>query len=1022
MVKFLIHRPIAVIMTFIAILLLGGVAAGLLPVSLLPDIDIPEITIQVEHPGSSARELENAIVLPLRQQLIQITDLDDIKSDTRNGNAIISIRFNYGSDINYSFIDVNERVDNAMSSMPKEVKRPTIIKATASDLPVFYITAATKEEQKFSDFMELSEFVEFVLRKRLEQLDEVAMVDASGYMRPELHIFPDRKLMNSIGLDEAYIEEVFKDNNITLGSLQIIDGQYQYSIRFANTLNGVEDIENLYFKVADRVLQLKDIAKVTIRPQERQGFFMEGNQEAISLAIIKKGNARMENLKIKVNEVIRQIEYDYPTIKLSLVRDQTGVLTFAIDNLQKSLIIGGVLAFFIMFLFMKDYRSPWLIGVSIPVSLIISLLLFHLIGLSINIISLSGLILGVGMMIDNSIIVIDNISQRIDNSESLVKACISGTNEVIRPLISSVLTSCAVFIPLIFISGIAGTLFYDQAIAVAVGLSVSLLVSITLLPVLYRLLWLKANSRRNHSFKIRLLDYENAYKKGWRWVFSNRYWVILIFFFLIFLGVPLLYYIEKERFPSFKQQELIVDLDWNEYIHLSENKERVKEILKQLDNQCQYASSFVGRQQYVMHKGLDLNSNQASLYLHLKEDNVRQVEELIRGVLQDKYPKTKFSFSLPETIFERLFDTQEPALEARVSGSDDIQGVDKENFIHLLRKVKSKFPEQQIGHLSCEKKLLIHLQTEKMVLYEVDRNTLIKRLKAALNQRQIGLLKFRSQYVPVIVSDNSQTINSILRELTLTNRKRQEIPVNQLIRLEEIESFRSIYGGKNGEYIPISFYGLSSKQGFELVDQVRQVVKDESGSMQVSFSGTILSSHLLLERLLLIMLVSLALLYFILAAQFESFTQPLIVLLEVPIDIAGALALLWLFGSSLNIMAMIGMIVMSGIIINDSILKIDTINRLRRQGLPLMQAIEIGGKRRLKPILMTSLTTILALLPFLFLDDMGSQLQKPLALTVIGGMTIGTLVSLYFIPLCYYFLYKSKSIEPTTTLFNNRDN
>ncbi len=1017
MVKFLIHRPIAVIMTFIAILLLGGVAAGLLPISLMPDVDIPEITVQVERPGVSVRELENTVVRPMRQSLMQVAHLDDITSESREGYALIRLRFKYGSDINYAFIDVNEKVDGVMRYMPREVDRPAIIKASATDLPVFYINVQNREsDDETARFMELCEFTDAVIKKRLEQLPQVAMVDMTGQLWPELYILPDAGRMKSLGIRDGQIENMLKENNVTLGSLQVIDGQYQYNIRFSNALRGVEDVRDLYLKSNGRILQLKDIAEVGLRPRTREGLFMQGSRDALSLAVIKQSDARMADLKEEVDKLLEIFIRDYSEIELTLTRDQTGILNYAIDNLKQSLLLGGLLAFLLMFLFLKDPRSPWLIGFSIPVSLVISLLFFHLMNLSLNIISLSGLILGVGMMIDNSIIVIDNITQRMERGASLAQSCIQGTNEVIRPLISSVLTTCAVFLPLIFISGISGALFYDQAVAVAIGLLVSLLVSVTLLPTLYRLFWLRAErkgkQRQNRVARLmdkyQLFQVEDAYEKGWHWVFAKRRWMMPVFLVLIIAGGLMGWQMKKERFPVFKQQELVVQIDWNERIHLEENKRRVNQMIEQVEESTMLVNAFVGTQQYVMHKGIDLSPTEAVLYFSLKENHTTEdLQAVIRQNLTAIYPEAKVAFRFPETIFDRLFADREAPFVAKVS-SQNVKGVPEvQEMEKVLNEINQQFTDCEIETFARNHYLEVRVQPEQLTLYDVDPQNLYARIKAALNEYQIGVLRSRTLYVPIVLSDKVRTINTILRDLKIENRNGQEISVNQLIQLVRKNSYKTLHGGKDGEYVPVSFFNVEAFSPHQLAHQVRQLLQ-EKFDLNVSFSGNLFSSRELLMELLVVMGIALALLYFILAAQFESLTQPLIVLLEVPMDIAGALGLLWLFGGTINLMAMIGIIVMSGIIINDSILKIDTINQLRRQGMNLMEAIETAGHRRLKPILMTSLTTILALVPFLFAHDMGSELQQPLALTVIGGMTLGTLVSLYFIPLCYYYLNRNR--------------
>ncbi|MEM8892499.1 MAG: efflux RND transporter permease subunit, partial [Bacteroidota bacterium] len=480
MVKFLIHRPIAVLITALAISILGIIMAYQLPVSLMPDIEIPEITVQINGKKQAAKELERSVVGPLRRELLQVPYLQDIESRARDGIGIIKLRFDYGASIDYAFLDVNEQIDAAMARLPREIERPNVIKASATDLPVFFLNVSYKSalDSLISEdrYLELSEFSEEIIRKRLEQLGEVALVDITGTQYPEIQIEPDLELLQNLGISENSLKQLLEEHNIDLGNLIVRDGKYQYNVRFSSFLRSARDIAELYLKVDDRVLQLKELAKVQLLPQRRAGAYFSNGKQAIGMAIIKQADARIADLEEEVKFLLEVFQKDYPELEFSLSQDQSKLLNYSIKNLGQSLLIGSMLAFVILFLFLQNARSPWLIGISIPFSLLLSLLLFYFLKISINIISLSGLILGIGLMIDNAIIVIDNISQQIARGLSLDEACVKGTNEVKRPLISSTLTTRAVFIPLIFLSGISGALFWDQARAVSIGLGSSLLV------------------------------------------------------------------------------------------------------------------------------------------------------------------------------------------------------------------------------------------------------------------------------------------------------------------------------------------------------------------------------------------------------------------------------------------------------------------------------------------------------------------------------------------------------------------
>jgi len=1011
MVKFLIHRPVAVIMAFLAIMMLGLVASRRLPVSLMPNIDIPEITVAVNRPDVSSREIENTIVSVLRRNLIQVPGLNDLKSESRNGSAIMRLSFEYGVNINMAFMEVNEKIDAAMNSLPRDIERPRIIKASATDLPVFMLNLTlAQEDEGYEKFLEMSEFAETVIRKRIEQLPEVAMADITGQVSREIYIMPDDEKMRSMGLSESDLRNAIASNNINVGSILVKDGKYLYNLQFSTYLKDIDGIRNIYIKAGNKLVQIKDVATVGVRQERPTGLYYNGESRAIVLAIIKQSASKMADLEKRITELVDIFEEDYPQIKFEISQDQTTILDFSLSNLKQNLFFGGTMAFLLMFLFLRDAKSPLLIGLSIPASLIISLLFFHLIGLSINIISLSGLILGVGMMIDNSIIVTDNIVQFIDRGHKLSDACIRGTNEVIRPLISSVLTTCAVFIPLIFLSGMAGALFFDQAMAITIGLFASLIVAVTLLPTAYRLLYLNGRDGfltrliRKISFK----HIEESYESGMKFFFNQKKWMLVGFLLILGSLVILFISIEKEKFPRVRHDEIVASIEWNENIDIEESKARIMAILENQKDKIQQVNAFIGEQQFLFNRGYEQGYTEAKIYVRTTGFKITsEVEEQLKSDILTTYPAAVISVTAQENIFEKLFSASEAPLIAEVSLLKEKKVPDINKMTAITNRMTELFPDAGITFPKLEDKIEISLDPSKILLYDVSAASVYSRLRTAFNENEIGELRASNEILPIKLADNEKRINDVISSSFVLSSKGDEIPVSELVSVNRVHGYKTIKGGMLTEFVPVEL-NISSKNLSGITGDLKRMITADP-DLDVKFSGSLIAGRETFKELTIVLIIALLLLFFILAAQFESLVLPVIVLLEIPIDIAGALLLLKLFGGTINLMSMIGIIVMSGIIINDSILKIDTINRLRNEGLGLMEAIFTGGSRRLKPIIMTSLTTILATIPFMFGNDIGSELQKPLALAIIGGMSLGTFVSLYFIPLAYWAIYRKSA-------------
>jgi multidrug efflux pump subunit AcrB len=1003
MITFLIKRPVAVLMTFFSLLLMGIYVSFMLPVSLLPDINIPEVTVKILYPGKPALEVERTVVTPLRQQLLQVPGMDDMQSETRDGEATIRLRFDYGVNIDYLFVEINEKVDMAMADMPREVPRSWVIRASASDLPVFHVNIQYADTTSINHerMLELSQLSALVIRKRLEQLPEVALADITGTSQPEMVIVPDPDRLRALNIGPEQIEYALRQGMYGMGSIRLREGQLVFNVIIEQSINRPSDIGNMPVRAGERVFKLHELATVQMQPARQQGVFLYNGIPSVCMPLVKHSNARMGDMKDAIQIALGQLHNDFPELKFHLSHDQTRILDHSITNLRNSLIAGVILAVAAMFLFLGDFRNPMLMGITIPVSLIISMLFFHLAGLSMNIVSLSGLILGVGIMIDNSIVVIDNINQWRVRGSSLENAVSGGTNEIIRPLLSSMLTTCAVFVPLVFLSGISGALFSDQALAISIGLGVSFAVSITLLPTLYyRLnrfnqpLWKPAKG---------IIAPEVGYRKSYSFLFNHR-WVILFIGFLFFIASPWLFsIIEKRQMPGLTRTETVANISWGSNLSLEENQRRCQELLTAVSDQVSESSLFVGQQQLLLTKGMDMSESDASLYFRFEQTTtIDEFNKRIREFVLRKYPDAQLTFGFPESVFERIFPAPDARLTARISAGSTVPEPAKIDSIVQL--IIGQFPGTDISSVPYQQEIHLVLKPDMMTLYQVNERDIIKAIQVAMQSNRVGHMAFEQQVLPIMYGDDPLTLQQILATLIVKNRNQTDLPVRIFVEPITKSGFKSLFGDQSGVFIPIRINGSDAM--VRDIQSELENVKTADPDIHISFAGEIFKSEQLFRQLILVILVSVLLLFFILAAQFESLVQPLIVLVELPVVISGALLVLWVTGGTINLMSMIGLVVMGGIIINDSILKIDTINRLRKDGLPLMEAIHEGGERRLKPIIMTSLTTILALTPILFGHDLGSELQQPLAVATIAGMVFGTVVSLYLIPLVYWRVYK----------------
>lgn len=428
----------------------------------------------------------------------------------------------------------------------------------------------------------------------------------------------------------------------------------------------------------------------------------------------------------------------------------------------------------------------------------------------------------------------------------------------------------------------------------------------------------------------------------------------------------------------------------------------------QLDNTVVQNSAYIGVQDYLLDAGSELSPSEAEIYI--KATDPRKIEQLQNKItrhIAEKYPKAIATFAPPENIFEKIFASDEASIEARVFSSEKGHTGNAGAILSLESEIENATGLASQG-IPLRDRINIVIDREKLLVYRVDYSTVSRALRTALKSNKVSTLRSYQQYLPIGISGNIRPIEDILTNTLIATMPDQkgsvsEIPLSYLVRLVRDQDLKNISAGKNGEYVPLDYYAIDAPNA--IIDKIKTTV-DATPGWEVEFTGRIFSNAKIMHKMVIVLLISIMLIFFILCAQFESFVQPLIVLIEIPLDTAFALITLWIFGHTLNLMSAIGIIVTCGIVVNDSILKLDAINELRKQGMPLIEAIHTAGMRRFRPIIMTSLTAIFAMVPLLFTSDMDSELQRPLAIAMIGSMVVGTLISIFFIPLVYWLIYR----------------
>ena len=1007
MTKYLLRRPIAVGMSFVALLVFSVLAYFQLPISLLPDIDVPQLAIRVEYPNTSATAIEQNVLSPLRRSMATMSGLERMRSTASNQSGMLELNFVYGNRMDLAYVEANEKVDRLMDQFPKDMDRPQVIRLNTADIPMLRLHINPKEA---TDLSSISLLTENVLKKRLEQLEGISLVDRNGVVEQEIRLIPKQQLLENYGLNQQSLMQAIQAANQALGGIEVKDGQYQYFMRMSSELEDMEAIQSLPIVIGEgankRFIPLATVADISLELKPQQGLHTYDQQPGIVLNLHKQHEADMTDLMPKVHELVRVFEADYPALAFHITQDQSTFLEAGINNLLGSLFFGGLFAFAVLFLFMGSVRLPFIMGISLPSSLIISFLLFHAFGLSINIISLSGLALGLGMLIDNAIIVLENINRKRAEGLELVEACHQGVAEVRGALISSVLTTLAVFIPLIFLSGITGVLFYDQAVSVAIILVVSLMVSFLLLPLLYKLFFKQKAEKAQQDSR-----FFGWLLKGFEALHHRVFEKPILFMVLLLLLLPLAWWmgskLEVRGMPVISRTDLQMQINWQEPIGLEENQARTEALVQAFDELIAETEADIGLSDYLL-QNANSALQQTKLYINFKTLEERaEFERHITGYFDQGFPLASYELEEAPNAFDLLFKRDQAALTLKWRAQENEQ---LEAQLALLDRLE--MDDYELGaSLRKEEAVVVKIDQALLRRYNIAPELFMQELAAILRPSEVTKIGSFSQEIPVVwVSGQQKDFKELIQLAKVENREGESFQLSKFVTLSYEEQFKELLADGSGPYFHINFNDV--KDPASKLDSLRAFLVREQVVGEVG--GSYFADRKQLQEIIYVLLISILLLYFILAAQFESFWQPLLVLFSLPFGIGGALLFLWLGGGSLNVMSGIGMVVMLGIMVNDAILKIDTMNRLGQQAdkqAHLYEAVLEAGMLRLKPILMTSITTLLALSPVLVLGGLGAELQKPLVLSVMGGLTIGTGTALYFVPLLYYGIKKKSGLK-----------
>ena len=1074
-----IKRPITTVMFFIAIILLGFVSLKELSVDLLPDISYPKLSVVTQYVGVAPEEIETIVTEPLEAAVSRIPGLRRVESVSKEEVSYMTLEFAWGTDMDFAMLHTREKLDSVQ--LPEDIEDPTIIPLDPQSKPVMVLSVSGERS-----LLELKEFSEELIKPRLEQIEGIGSAEIAGGVEREIQVEIDPKLLALYDLSVDQISQRIDAFNRNLQGGRIRKGRFKYAMRVVGEFEFVSEIGEISIKTTDKrgVIRLKDVAQIKDSLKERQGITRLNGEESIGLLVRKESGANTVKVTKIAREVLEEIKRENPEIDILVVSEQAKYIENAISSVVSSIILGGILAFLILFIFLQDIKTPSIIAVVIPISIIATFNLLFFRNITLNIMSLGGLALGVGMLVDNSIVVSESIFRHKSLGRSLSEAAYTGTKEVGMAVTASTLTTISVFLPVIYVHGVAGQLFKDQALTVTFALFSSLVVSLTLLPVLASRKFefgmknekLKKTSQirkepdNKSKWRILLLPYRLIrwvlyfIPKGIYLVFNFLFSFISQIFILIFhyLSVPIKpvvrlvfkrYNIIYQKFASWHHKFLIwcldnkgkviagaagfliitfllftliprelmpkpeaVSFELNLKTPIDYSLEQTSEVVSLIekwlekDRSVKACFSQIGIVSGMESQNPDISLNSAKVYVRVGhsseiEDTIESLREKLKTL-----PGMNYSFAKEQSTLSEFLTFSGAEVGLKIKGEDlnILKGLAEQLTVKLRSVNGITDVNSNIGEGKPE--FLIEIKKGALEKYDISPAEIGRFLVDAVRGVIATQFKEMDKKYDILVRFKEGTRDNIESLLD------EQIPVRGVtIPLRELVSYKIAKGPKeirreNQQREVLVFGNLRGVKISQVMPDIKEKISELTlpPSYRILFSGEQEEMTKSFRSLILAFCLAALLVYMIMAAQFESLLHPFLILFTIPMGFTGAVWALFITGQTINVVSVIGVVVLAGIVVNDAIVKIDYTNKMRKEGLKLREAIMEASRVRLRPILMTTVTTIFGLLPMSLGLGKGSELQQPLAISVIGGLILSTFLTLILIPLAYELVEKRK--------------
>lgn len=1021
--KFAVKRPVTIAMIILMVVLFGTISLAGLPIDLFPEIEMPVAIVMTTYQGAGPQEIETLITERIEESVATVSNIDQVHSISSEGSSIVIAQFNFKTDMDFAALEMREKVDLVKTFLPEDASDPMVMRVDPNATPIMQIAVSNVH----GDLAGLQTLAEDEFQPAFERLEGVASVDIGGGLIDEIKINVDPWKLSKYNLSVSQLTQLIAANNTNMPGGNVDNSGQELSIRIVGEFDEVDEIKNLPITLnSGAVIALQDVAEVTFGTKDSDAVSRVDGIDSINISIQKQSDSNTVQVAEKINKEIEKLRDDHSQLDIKVILDSSEFITLAIDNVIDNVLSGSVFAIIILYIFLKNFTSTLIVSLSIPISLIASFILLYFSNITLNMMTLGGLALAVGMLVDSAIVVLENIYRYRASGLDKEEASIRGAGEVAMSITASTLTTIAVFLPIVFIDGFIGIMFKDFALTVTLSLIASMVVALTLIPMMSSK-FLAVEGKEDQDKK-KLAPLYNAFDKVLEKIerfyirilnrgLSHRKTVVFIAIIFLVSSIASFFFVGMELMPSSDEGLIYVNME----LPLGSKTKQVNEISLLIEEQIKDVEEVdILFTNIGMASMTDSSTNIGSVSINLvdlanRDRSDEEIADEIRELVKD-IPGAEIRVQASSSTGGMVGGSP---VSIKLKG-DDLQvlediSMDIKSIVDSVEGTR----DSEASLADAIPELEVRVKKDQAASYGLTTAQIASSVRTEVAGSTVTQFKSQGDEIDVVISAFEDLTKDLtdLENLNITTPTGLNIPLSQVADITIVDGPISIQREDQERLVTVSseiserdlgsiMEDIDSKlEDYEMPDGYYYDMGGENEEMMTAF-GQLASA----------LLVAVVLIYMIMAAQFESLLHPFIIMFTIPLAFGGGILALFITRTTFSATAFIGIIMLAGIIVNNGIVLVDYINLLQQEGHGTMEAIKLAGPVRLRPILMTTLTTILGLVPLALGIGEGAELQAPMAIVVIGGLTMGTILTLVFVPVLYSIF------EDLSSKFKNRKN